>query len=193
MRADDGELLPVHPARWHGAASSEEEALLSTLDGPVIDLGCGPARLVLCLARRRLAALGVDSSPSAVALARSRGASVLQRDLFGPLPGEGRWAAALLFDGNVGIGGNPARLLARCGRLTRPGGRVVVELEAPGTGLRHVTARLEHGARRGPAFPWAVVGADAVAEAAARAGLRVTRLQETASGRWFAHLRAQPA
>src|SRR5207247_1691171 len=83
-------------------------AILAAVDGPVIDLGCGPGRLVLSLARRRVPALGVDTSPSAVALARSRGAAALQRDLFGPLPGEGRWGTAPLFDGNVGIGGAPA-------------------------------------------------------------------------------------
>ena len=44
-----------------------------------------------------------------------RGATVLQRDIFGPLPGEGRWGTALLFDGNVGIGGDPAASYAAAG------------------------------------------------------------------------------
>ena len=70
-----------------------------------------------------------------VALARRRGAAVLEADVFGPLPGEGRWATCLLFDGTIGIGGDPTRLLARCRELTGPGGRVLAEVEPPGTGL----------------------------------------------------------
>ena len=32
---------------------------------------------------------------------------MLRRDLFAPLPGEGRWHHVLLADGNIGIGGDP--------------------------------------------------------------------------------------
>jgi SAM-dependent methyltransferase len=190
LRAHTGEALELDLGRWHAAATAEEAQLLSTVDGPVIDLGCGPGRLVVSLASRRVPALGVDSSPSAVALARRRGATVLQRDLFGPLPGEGRWATVLLFDGNVGIGGDPARLLARCRQLTGGGGQVVAEVQAPGTGWRRVTAWFERDGNRSEAFAWAVVGADAVAGLARQAGLRVATLREMPSGRWFAQLQA---
>ena len=54
------------------------------------------------------------------------------RDVFGPLPGEGRWDTALLADGNIGIGGDPVALLARVRELLAPEGRVVVDLAAPG-------------------------------------------------------------
>ena len=40
-----------------------------------------------------------------------RGGAALRRDVFAPLPGEGRWYTALLADGNVGIGGDPVALL----------------------------------------------------------------------------------
>ena len=188
LRAATGEALDLDLRRWHDPATAEETGILADIDGPVIDLGCGPGRLVVSLAARRVPALGVDSSPSAVALARRRGATVLQRDLFGPLPGEGRWATALLFDGNVGIGGDPARLLARCRQLTGRRGRVVAEVQAPGTGWRAVTAWFERDGHRSEPFAWAVVGADAIAALAREAGLRVHALMETPSGRWFAHL-----
>jgi SAM-dependent methyltransferase len=190
LRAESGEALELDPDRWHEPATAEERELLGTVDGPVIDLGCGPGRLVVHLASRGIPALGVDASPSAVALARSRDATVLQRDLFGPLPGEGRWATALLFDGNVGIGGNPVRLLSRCRQLTGGRGEVLAEVQPPGIGWRPLTARLElHGARTQP-FPWAVVGADAIGALAVQAGLAVAALHETPSGRWFARLGA---
>jgi hypothetical protein len=143
---------------------------------------------VLSLAGRGIPVLGVDASPSAVELARRQGATVLERDLFGPLPGEGRWRTVLLFDGNIGIGGDPVRLLARCRELADPSGRVIVELDAPGTGFRTVTARFEVDGRRGPCFPWALVGVDAIDDVAAGAGLAVVAVSATMSSRWFAYL-----
>jgi len=190
LRAHTGEALSIDLSRWHDPATDEEQEVLAGIDGPVIDLGCGPGRLVVSLASRRIPALGIDSSPSAVALARKRGATVLQRDLFEPLPGEGRWATALLFDGNVGIGGNPTRLLGRCRQLTGGRGEVVAEVGPPGTGWRRLTAWFERDELRSDAFQWAEVGADAIAELAAGAGLAVTTIRETPSGRWFAHLEA---
>jgi SAM-dependent methyltransferase len=188
LRAHTGEALELDLGRWHDPATDEEADLLDTVDGPVIDLGCGPGRLVVRLASQRVPALGVDSSPSAIALARMRGATVLERDIFGPLPGEGRWGTALLFDGNVGIGGDPARLLRRCRQLTGGRGEVVAEVQPPGTGWRRLTAWFERDGRRSESFAWAIVGADAIAGLARKAGLEVAALAPTPSGRWFARL-----
>jgi SAM-dependent methyltransferase len=191
LRAHTGEALDLNPPRWHGAASAEEQALLADVAGPVIDLGCGPGRLLVTLTRRGVRALGVDSSASAVALARARGAPVLQRDVFAPLPQEGRWATALLFDGTVGIGGEPVRLLRRCRRLLATGGEILAEVAPPGTGWRRVTAWFERdGQRQSPAFAWAVVGADAADELAGASGLTVRSVTRTASDRWFARFQA---
>ena len=188
LRTDTGETLALDLGRWHDAATIEEQEVLAGVSGPVIDLGCGPGRLVVSLASRRVPVLGIDSSPSAVALARKHGATVLQRDLFEPLPGEGRWATVLLFDGNIGIGGDPTRLLSRCRQLTGGRGRVVAEVGAPGDGWRRLTAWFERDGVRSHPFDWAVVGADAVADVAGPAGLTVTSLWATPSQRWFAHL-----
>jgi len=191
LRADDGRALPLDPARWHAEPSPAEEALLAAMTVPVLDVGCGPGRLVLGLARQGRMALGVDPAPAAVALARGRGAAVLQRSVFDPLPGAGRWRTILLADGNIGIGGDPVRLLRRCRELVAPGGTVVVEVEAPASqaGWRRYRVRLERGARSGPWFPWAVVDADAIARLAVPAGFELRRLQPIAEeGRWFAHL-----
>ena len=188
LRAHTGETLELDLGRWHDPATDEEADLLDTVDGPVIDLGCGPGRLVVRLASQRVPALGVDSSPSAIALARMRGATVLQRDIFGPLPGEGRWGTALLFDGNVGIGGDPARLLRRCRQLTGGRGEVVAEVQPPVRGWRRLTVWFERDGRRSESFAGAVVGADAIAGLARKAGLRVAALAPTPSGRWFARL-----
>jgi SAM-dependent methyltransferase len=195
LRADDGSALPLDPGRWHADPSAGEETLLAAVAGPVLDVGCGPGRLVLGVARRGEVALGVDPAPAACALARSRGAAVLQRSVFDPLPGAGRWRTILLADGNIGIGGDPVRLLRRCRDLLGPDGSIVVEVEAPSPaprghqGWRRYTVRLERGEVHGPWFGWAVVDAQAVAGLAVAAGLDVLRLHTIASEkRWFAHL-----
>ena len=113
---------------------------------------------------------------------------MLQRSVFETLPGEGRWRTVLLLDGNIGIGGDPVRLLRRCAGARAPPGCVVVEVEAPGPGWRTCRARLERGRESSPWFEWSVVGADAIAGLAAGTGLRVGAIDRAGDHRWFAHL-----
>jgi glycosyltransferase A (GT-A) superfamily protein (DUF2064 family) len=189
LRADDGTALPLDPLRWHADPSPQEEMLLTAMAAPVLDVGCGPGRFVLGLARQGKVALGVDPAPAAVTLARDRGAPVLQRSVFDPLPGAGRWQTIVLADGNIGIGGDPTRLLRRCRELLAGDGTVVVEVLGPGSGWRPYRVRLERGMQHSPWFSWAVVDADAIAGLAAAAGLELLHLQHVADeSRWFAHL-----
>ena len=173
--------------RWCGGVDDVDLALLARAEGPVLDVGCGPGRLVCELARQGRSALGVDVAAVAVRLTTQAGGAAVRRSVFDPLPGEGRWGAVLLADGNVGIGGDPVVLLNRCRTLLLPGGRVLVELDAPGTGCATVRTRLERGAEVTPWFDWSHVGADAVAGPAALAGLRVEE-SWSAGERWFASL-----
>ena len=114
--------------------------------------------------------------------------------MFDRLPGTGRWNTVLLADGNLGIGGDPVALLARCLGLLAPGGRVVVELEPVGGATGAVALQLERLHADGavettPAFPWAFVDAATLAGVAEAAGLRVLTVAE-ADGRSFAELAA---
>lgn len=177
--------LPLPLARWCGQADSSDRAVLERCLSPTIDLGCGPGRMAEQLARDGVAVLGVDVVAEAVHRARARGVEVVHADVFGTLPGEGTWSSALLADGNIGIGGDPVRLLRRVRRLIAPEGRVVVDLAPPGAGLRVGLVRLLVEGRESCAFPWAVLGADAVTDVASSAGLEVTALHEY-DGRWFA-------
>jgi len=161
--------------------------LLRRCRGATLDVGCGPGRLAAELARRGQDALGVDISPEAVRQTRRRGAAAVHGCVFGPLPREGGWRAVLLADGNVGIGGDPQRLLRRCADLLHPRGVVLVEVEPPGVRSWQAQVVLRHGDRTSAAFPWAGVGADDVADLARRSSLRV-RLLWTEAGRWFADL-----
>jgi SAM-dependent methyltransferase len=182
---DAGEVLDMDVERWHAEVDDVEAALLATLPDPVLDVGCGPGRIVAALAAAGRPALGVDPSPAAIQVASRRRVPVLRRSVFAPLPGERRWGAVLLLDGNVGIGGDPVALLARARELVRPGGHVVAEVAPPGTPTDTLTVRLESTGGAGPWFPWARVGADAVGGLAAAAGLQPRGLDVDA-GRWFA-------
>jgi SAM-dependent methyltransferase len=180
------EHLAVH--RWAADADAADHTLfVDPCDGPTLDLGCGPGRLVQALLHRGVDALGVDTSRSALGLARARGSVVLRRDLFDRLPGEGLWHHALLADGNIGIGGRPARLLRRVGELIAPGGTVLVEVRPDG-GILQETRRLRVDGLLGEPFQWAVVGLDAVSYLADRAHLVHVRTLQ-AEGRWVAELR----
>ncbi|MEU7138296.1 class I SAM-dependent methyltransferase [Nocardia sp. NPDC046473] len=191
MRAADGTRHRLPTGRWLGLAGGDrgaDRALTGCCDGPTLDLGCGPGRLVAALLQRGVLALGVDISPTAVAITRFRGAPALRRDLFGPLPGAGRWSYALLADGNIGIGGDPQRILTRTAELLAPDGLAIVEFGRPGSGSVTRQIRLESRSHVGSWFPWASVGIDHAEQLAHSAGFRVLNTAEI-DGRHIAWLR----
>ncbi len=189
LRRSDGWLLPLEVERWCADADAVDREVLGRCEGAVLDVGCGPGRLVAELAVRGRAALGIDVSEAAVAHTVRLGGQALRRSVFEPLPGEGRWDTALLIDGNVGIGGDPAALLHRMSQLLAPGGLLIVETVPDVDVDERVSVRVadSHGAA-GPAFPWARLGTPSLLRHAARAGWRPDG-QWTTGGRSFAALR----
>src|SRR5262249_1272052 len=143
LRRRGGTASRLAVDRWSAPATPGEIDILRRLEGPVLDVGCGPGRLVTALAERGAVALGVDASPAAAHQTLERGAAVLCRSIFEPLPGEGRWRAVLLFDGNIGIGGDPTGLLTRARALIAPSGAILVEVGAPGSITALSEARVE--------------------------------------------------
>jgi glycosyltransferase A (GT-A) superfamily protein (DUF2064 family)/SAM-dependent methyltransferase len=154
LDVDGGGTLTLDIARYCAPPDAADELLLGRCTGPTLDIGCGPGRLAAELAHRGVPSLGVDVAPVAVLLARSAGATALRRSVFDRLPGEGRWAHALLIDGNIGIGGDPGTLLDRIGSLLKPIGELVVETAAGPVDERY---GLRAG-RGGASMPWARIG-----------------------------------
>jgi SAM-dependent methyltransferase len=171
------------PAVWCRDDVPGDAALIGACTGPTLDVGCGPGRLAGALSAGGRPALGIDISAAAVRLARRRGAVALRRDVFGPLPGTGRWRHVLLADGNIGIGGDPSRLLRRCRDLVGTDGQVHVELAPPGSTSWSGTAT----APAGTAMSWASVSVDDLAALATAASMHVLDTR-TEAGRWFATL-----
>lgn len=192
LRRGDGWLLPLDVERWCAAPDRADTTVLARCRGPVLDVGCGPGRLVAALAALRHPALGVDVSQAAVDRTIRAGGSAVCRSVFEPLPDEGRWGTVLLIDGNIGIGGDPVALLRRTAELAHPAGRLLVETAAQDVDER-VEVRVDDGrGAQGTAFPWARVGVRALPAHAAAAGWTLTGRWH-ASGRTFAELRRRDA
>lgn len=190
LRRTDGWLLPLDVERWCADADAADLEVLRRCEGAVLDVGCGPGRLVAALGRQGRRVLGIDVSEAAVTRTVRVGGQALRRSVFDPLPGEGRWGTALLIDGNVGIGGDPAVLLARMAQLLAQGGLLIAEtvpdLDLDERVRVHVT---DARGANGTVFPWARLGTPALLRHAERAGWCAVD-QWTAGGRSFAALRS---
>jgi SAM-dependent methyltransferase len=196
IRFGDGRFEPLAVDKWTGILSRADESLTRRARGASLDVGCGPGRITAALRGRGLPSLGIDIAPEAVALTQRSGGEAILSSVFGPVPNAQCWQTILLVDGNIGIGGDPARLLRRCRSLLAPGGRVLAELEPLGAGRRSVQARLEElDGRQGAWFPWALVGIDAIGPLCVETGMRAVETWSVADEdgcvRHFASLAAQ--
>ncbi|MFE7524594.1 SAM-dependent methyltransferase [Kitasatospora sp. NPDC057542] len=191
LRREDGRRLHLDIERWCAPAAGADHSLLlrcADLAAPVLDLGCGPGRLVAALLALGVPVLGVDVTRAAVARTVGLGGPALCRSVFDRLPAEGRWGAALLADGNLGIGGDPDVLLRRGAELVTPEGLLLVEVEPEEVDERAVVRVEGPDGRLGPAFPWARLGAVATLRRARAAGLAEAE-RWTSHGRRFLALR----
>jgi len=186
--AEHPAAAPMDAGRWSAGADATDLDVLTGAAGPVLDIGCGPGRMVRAAMDLGLSAIGVDVSPTAVRIATAAGLTVLNRSVFAPMPLEGGWGTALLLDGNIGIGGDAVALLARCAELLAEDGALVVEVSQEPDRDHAFEGTLEDAqGRRSGVFPWAEIGIVPLRERAEEAGLRVDQ-DWIRDGRWFARL-----
>ncbi|HEY5170556.1 MAG TPA: class I SAM-dependent methyltransferase, partial [Acidimicrobiia bacterium] len=61
--ASSARTLLLDLGRWGGPATDSECAILGEVEGPVLDVGCGPGRLVEALRLQHVDVLGIDAAP----------------------------------------------------------------------------------------------------------------------------------
>ncbi len=114
-----------------------EREAMKEVRGRVLDLGCGPGRHALYLQTKRHAVVGLDASPTQVALARIRGVQEVYLGNVHRIPaGLGTFDTVLLLGNNLGLPGDVPRMRAFLRGLQpvmRRGGRLVGHGRIPGT------------------------------------------------------------
>ncbi|MEO5778236.1 methyltransferase domain-containing protein [Arthrobacter oryzae] len=181
---------PVHfqVRDWCAEASLLERSLLRSLQGPLLDVGCGPGRLLAASGAMGLTALGIDTSAEAVRWALNRGARALEQSIFAPVPQTGTWQSVVVLDGNIGIGGSVTALLRRCRQLIAPTGTLLVEVDPDQDLDTAYSAVLEDDTGNlSEPFRWARTGTAGLAERARRSGWTVASVQHL-QGRIFCRL-----
>ena len=189
LRVAPGRRLPHDLAAYFAPVTAHERALLDLVEGPVLDVGCGPARHARLLQARGLTVIGLDRSLLALELARSLGLRHwLHADaLTGRLPSV---RTALLLDGNLGLAGTPdgaLRLLHRLATACGPGGQLLIGGRAPRHGrLRPLVVRDEYRDMVGLWGRWLQAGLPAVVDLAQPAGWRLQHAVTAGTRYWAA-------
>lgn len=137
---DDGYLDPSEVETYFWPATrwpKMEREAMKFVRGRVLDLGCGPGRHALYLQSRGVRVVGLDASPTQVALARVRGVrEVYLGDLRRMPKGLGTFDTAIMMGNNLGLAGDVAhmrRFLRDLRSVVRRGGRLVGQTRIPGT------------------------------------------------------------
>ena len=114
-----------------------EREAMRAVRGRVLDLGCGPGRHALYLQSKGHAVVGLDASPTQVALARIRGVEEVYLGNVRRIPkGLGRFDTVLMMGNNLGLAGDVPHMRAFLRDLKpilRRGGRLIGHSRIPGT------------------------------------------------------------
>lgn len=181
------------PSKW---PRMEREAI-RLVRGRVLDLGCGPGRHALFLQKRGLDVVGLDASPTQVALARIRGvAQVYPGSVHGLPRGLGTFDTVLMMGNNLGLAGDMPRFrrfLRDLREITRKGASLIGNSRIPGTwsedhlpyvkwNLRRkrppglLTLRIRYKGRVGDWFDLLLIPPEELARSAQETGWELTRV-----------------
>lgn len=114
-----------------------EREAMKRVRGRVLDLGCGPGRHALYLQSKGHRVVGLDASPTQVALARIRGVQEVYLGNVRRIPkGLGTFDTVLMLGNNLGLAGDVPRMrlfLRDLKSAMRRGGRLIGHSRLPGT------------------------------------------------------------
>jgi SAM-dependent methyltransferase len=162
-RAEDGMW-------WYRALHARLLDALSPVRGRVLDAGCGTGGFLTRgrMARPDLELVGVEWS-AAAARAREKSGAPVARGSVNALPfGERSFDAVVLADVLCHGAVDPARALAECARVLRPGGRLVVNMPAFAWLLSAHDRRVHNVRRQNAAQVWAMLADAGFADTRAR-------------------------
>jgi len=132
----DRSRVDTYFAPASGWPRMEREAM-RWVRGRVLDLGCGPGRHALHLQRKGYEVVGLDASPTQIALARIRGVHEAYLGDLRRIPKAlGTFDTALLLGNNLGLAGNMPRMrkfLRDLRVVLRRRGRLIGHSRIPGT------------------------------------------------------------
>lgn len=146
LRRRYGETAPMYERRYDQIQREKYEIVIENLPGvsKVLDLGCGTGMLLSELTRRSEFAVGIDSSPEMLELARKRrGNAALVLADADHLPFADRSFNAVVSVTLVQNMPNPATTVQEVARVTKPEGVLII------TTLKHKHSlrELEHWIR----------------------------------------------
>ena len=141
LENEQGGKTPAMPPEWYFNKPERwyewERETLSTISGPVLDLGCGAGRASLFVQGLGLDVTAVDASPGAVAVCKARGINdVRLGDLREP-PNDKEWGAILMLCGNLGLAGGwneSQQLLRMLAELSRTDAVLIADTVDPTVG-----------------------------------------------------------
>lgn len=156
MERQDGLRRPSSMETYFAPASKwsrlEREAM-RLVRGRVLDLGCGPGRHVLFFQRRGFDVVGVDASPTQVALARIRGADQVYLGTVQRLPrGLGTFNTVIMMGNTLGTAGDLPRMrhfLRELRGITPKGAQLIGHTRVPGTWYPEHLSYIKENIRRG--------------------------------------------
>ncbi len=139
VERDDGyidynDAVPYYFSSY-GDWSEPEKSALSHCYGRVVDVGCGAGRIALHLQEKGYSVVGIDNSPGAIEVCRSRGVKELLNIPFTQIHGRaGKVDSFVLFGNNFGLFGNPRRarwLLRRLKSLSSSNALIIAQTVNP--------------------------------------------------------------
>jgi SAM-dependent methyltransferase len=137
-RRDDGDVTEAHLDAYFTTPESWRAGLheaLDRLDGPVLDVGCGPGKHARFLQKQGHDVLAIDRSPGAIAVAREWGvdhAAVM--DIRDAAVLDSAFEGSIVLGKQIAVGDSPSDLrstLSTLASVVEPGGRLVADFDAP--------------------------------------------------------------